>query len=74
MAPLSATATSVIYEFEEVPKIPNHIDNQPLKNDKLEIVWRNVVIFSFVHIIGIYGIYLAFTSAKLLTSLQGTFF
>lgn len=35
---------------------------------KREIVWRNVIAFSYLHLGALYGIYLMFTSAKLMTT------
>jgi hypothetical protein len=38
------------------------------------IVWRNVIIFLYVHLAAVYGIYLAFTKTKGLTVLWGEYF
>jgi len=35
------------------------------------IVWRNVLIFLYLHFAAIYGIYLVFISAKLMTTIFG---
>lgn len=36
-----------------------------------KIVWVNVIIFSLLHIFSVYGLYLVFTSAKIMTTLFG---
>lgn len=36
-----------------------------------ELVWRNIILFSFLHLVALYGIYLCFTSAKIFTVIQG---
>ena len=40
---------------------------------KYHIVWRNVILFAYLHLAAFYGVYLMFTSAKILTSLFGMF-
>lgn len=42
------------------------------KNRKLPIVWRDVIKFAILHAIGVYGLYLMFTSARIWTSVLGT--
>lgn len=37
-------------------------------NFKRKIVWFNAIGFLFLHLCGVYGVYLGFTSASLLTS------
>jgi hypothetical protein len=39
-----------------------------------QIVWRNVLIFLYVHFAALYGLYLAFTKIKGLTILWGEYF
>lgn len=41
---------------------------------KREIVWRNVLIFIYIHIGGLYGLYLLIFEADLRTFLFGKFF
>ncbi|XP_031846077.1 acyl-CoA Delta-9 desaturase isoform X2 [Nomia melanderi] len=68
MAPnITSTPTGVIYEGEKVDE-SSQIE-QPKKKFVRQIVWRNVVIFVYLHLAAIYGLYLALTSAKILTSL-----
>ncbi|XP_017103195.2 acyl-CoA Delta-9 desaturase [Drosophila bipectinata] len=35
---------------------------------KLELVWRNIILFGYVHLAALYGVYLMFTQAKLATT------
>lgn len=39
-----------------------------------KIVWRNVALFAYLHIAALYGAYLMFASAKLSTSIWGSYF
>lgn len=49
----------------------------PTKTDKKEvnqkIVWRNVILFAYLHLAALYGILLIFTSAKIATIIYGLF-
>lgn len=38
---------------------------------KLELVWRNIILFAYVHLAALYGAYLMFTQAKLATTIFG---
>lgn len=40
---------------------------------KIDILWGIVLFFVFGHLSAIYGLYLMFTSTKLLTTFYGTF-
>jgi hypothetical protein len=40
---------------------------------RLQIRWRNVFLLGYLHLAALYGLYLSFTSAKLLTSIFGEF-
>lgn len=40
------------------------------KNRTPQLVWRNIILFSYMHLIALYGFYVMFASAKLLTSIQ----
>ncbi|XP_011151497.2 acyl-CoA Delta(11) desaturase [Harpegnathos saltator] len=62
MAPnITRAPTEVFFEEETVAEL-QPIEKKPKYVSR--IVWRNVVIFSYLHIASLYGIYLAFTSAK----------
>jgi hypothetical protein len=63
--------------------IPNRADRKYATNGTAEssysklwgqIVWRNVMIFLYVHLAAFYGLYLAFTETKGLTILWGEYF
>lgn len=41
-------------------------------NSMNHIIWGNVFWFSLLHVASLYGLYLMFTSAKVLTTLWGT--
>ncbi|XP_043674341.1 acyl-CoA Delta-9 desaturase-like isoform X2 [Vespula pensylvanica] len=69
MAPnITSSPTGVLFEGENIEDQPVEI-NKEKEIYKRRIVWRNVAIFSGLHIGAIYGVYLALTSAKLLTTL-----
>lgn len=38
---------------------------------KIKLVWRNIILFGYVHLAALYGAYLILTSAKVFTSLFG---
>ncbi|XP_014472082.1 PREDICTED: acyl-CoA Delta(11) desaturase [Dinoponera quadriceps] len=65
MAPnTSLTPTGVLFEGETLAE-PQLIDVSKEKPKYVRrIVWRNVLAFSYLHIASLYGLYLAFTSAK----------
>lgn len=75
MAPKTVSVpTGVLEEHEEeirpldLPKACQTPDGR-----KLHIVWRNVILFAYLHMAGVYGAYLMFTSAKIKTSAWGEF-
>lgn len=73
MAPnITSSPTGVLFEGENIEDQPVEI-NKEKEIYKRRIVWRNVAIFSGLHIGAIYGVYLALTSAKLLTTLFGKY-
>jgi len=46
---------------------------QPTKKLHQAIVWRNVILFTYLHLAALYGVLLIFTSAKIVTTLFGIF-
>ena len=38
-----------------------------------QIIWRNVIALSYLHLGALYGVYLSFTSAKFMTILFGEY-
>lgn len=73
MTPNIYTPSGVLFEEDLVSELPSETSMQPKEKPKykLEIVWRNVIIFGYLHLASLYGLYLALTSAKLLTTLFG---
>ena len=70
MAPnITNSPTGVLFEGETLEEIPGL--NEPKKKIKKQIVWQNVIIFTYLHLGAIYGLYLALTSAKIVTTLFG---
>ncbi|XP_017300930.2 acyl-CoA Delta(11) desaturase-like [Diaphorina citri] len=43
----------------------------PEKEYRIVPVWRNIVLFAYLHLAALYGAYLIFTSAKLQTTIFG---
>lgn len=75
MAPnITSAPTGVLFEGETLAE-PQLIEESKEKPKYVRrIVWRNVVIFSYLHLGALYGVYLAFTSAKLATIVFGEWF
>lgn len=51
--------------------VPNQSYN---KSTHQAIVWRNVILFAYLHLAGLYGALLMFTSAKIATTIFGMFY
>ncbi|KAL1491760.1 hypothetical protein ABEB36_012310 [Hypothenemus hampei] len=71
MAPnIPPGTTGVLYEHDEEidAQIVPPIDQKPSPR-KLQLVWRNIIIFFYLHLIALYGVYLMFTSARIYTSI-----
>ncbi|XP_076239710.1 acyl-CoA Delta-9 desaturase [Calliopsis andreniformis] len=63
MAPnVTSPATGVLFEGEKFDESP--VIEQPKEKYVRHIVWRNVIIFVYLHLAALYGLYLAITSAK----------
>lgn len=81
MAPRTITnrATGVLFEDDPVLALEtslNHDHEQISKPKrtreyKRELVWRNIIIFIFLHGAALYGAYLTLASAKLWTTIWG---
>ncbi|EEB11648.1 fatty acid desaturase, putative [Pediculus humanus corporis] len=73
MAPnlVSVVPTGTIFENElptgKKEKVEEEIVNG--KSSHKAIVWRNAILFAYLHVAAVYGLYLAITSAKLYTNL-----
>lgn len=72
MAPNVSIPTGVLHENDDevVAKV---IPPELVKpsDRKLKLVWRNIILFAYLHSVAVYGLYLMFTSAKLATSIFG---
>ncbi|GBN90117.1 Acyl-CoA Delta(11) desaturase, partial [Araneus ventricosus] len=53
---------------------PVHSNGSEKQEYKTQIVWRNVILFAYLHLAGLYGFYLAFTSASWKTTVFGVTF
>lgn len=51
----------------------NIIELKHANNRKLHLVWRNIILFGYVHLAAVYGAYLILTSAKIYTSIFGEY-
>ncbi|XP_022919693.1 acyl-CoA Delta-9 desaturase-like [Onthophagus taurus] len=68
MAPNLSSQTGILFEGEELISEFSG-GNQKPDNRKLKPVWRNIILMGYLHLAAIYGCYLAFTSAKLATTI-----
>lgn len=67
MAPnMTSAPTGVLFEGENLDESVAQVPKKKTEYRR-KIVWRNVLVFLFLHIGALYGFYLCFTSAKLLT-------
>lgn len=55
--------------FKENPETVNIPQTQ--EKFKTVLVWRNIILFFYLHVAGFYGLYLMLTSAKLYTAAFG---
>lgn len=59
-------ASPIEYKQEDT-----YADSDKKDAPKLKIVWRNVIIMSYLHVAAVYGVYLCWTSAKWQTTATG---
>jgi stearoyl-CoA desaturase (delta-9 desaturase) len=79
MAPnMTGSPTEVLFEDDiepvTVPAVElknNHV--KPQEKYKRQIVWRNVILFAYLHLAAVYGAYLMLVSAKILTTVWGMY-
>lgn len=72
MAPNISVPTGVLHEQDDeivTPEIPKECVEP--ENRKPQLVWRNIILFAYLHVAALYGLYLMFTSARIYTSLWG---
>lgn len=51
----------------------NIVELKHANNRKLKLVWRNIILFGYVHLAAVYGVYLILVSARFYTSLFGNY-
>lgn len=76
MAPnVQSAPTGVLHEGDEeiIAVIQPSKDEKPTPR-KIQLVWRNIIIFVYLHAIALYGFYLMLTSARIYTSIYGELF
>jgi stearoyl-CoA desaturase (delta-9 desaturase) len=79
MAPnITGSPTGVLFEndIETVAVLSDEskIDGaKPTEKYRRQIVWRNVILFIYLHLAAVYGAYLMLASAKILTAVWGVY-
>ncbi|XP_017785886.1 PREDICTED: acyl-CoA Delta(11) desaturase-like [Nicrophorus vespilloides] len=69
MAPnISSVPTGVLHETDD-EVLATHVPPQLHKPEerKMQLVWRNIILFVYLHLGALYGIYLLFTGASIFT-------
>ena len=70
MAPyITTTPTGMLFEDDMINE--NVVKERSKEKYEMRIVWRNVILFAYLHLAALYGAYLLFTSAKLMTAAFG---
>ena len=71
MAPSIESVESVFHENEEEIRagLLGAEDSKPVK-PRRQLVWRNIILFGYMHALALYGVYLMFTSARIYTSIM----
>lgn len=62
--------TGVLGEEENI-NTESAASKMEAKPRKTQLVWRYIIAYTYLHTASVYGLYLAFTSAKLQTNLFG---
>jgi stearoyl-CoA desaturase (delta-9 desaturase) len=76
MAPNVTSSPNDITRTAETTPLPtNEISTaaEPSLKYRREIVWPNVVVHAYLNMAALYGVYLMFTSAKILTGVWGMY-
>jgi stearoyl-CoA desaturase (delta-9 desaturase) len=80
MAPnITGSPTGVLFEDDivetvAVPSVePKNDDSKPPQKYRRQIVWRNVILFIYLHVAAVYGAYLMLTSSKIITTVWGVY-
>lgn len=69
---MTIAVTGVLYETDPVDEVTQTDDNQK-EVYKDEIAWGRVLQFTYLHLAGLYGLYLAFTACQWKTLIFGKF-
>lgn len=64
-------ATGVLFEHDSEPLVTEDIKKAATDKKPRELVWRNIILFSYLHLAALYGAFLFLTSAKWQTDLFG---
>lgn len=51
----------------------NVVELKHANSRQLKLVWRNILLFAYVHLAAVYGAYLMLTSARIYTGIFGKF-
>ena len=81
MAPRSTDCTGVLFENDPVENLETSLSKDyknlapspTITEYKVRYVWRNIILFLLLHVAAIYGAYLVFMEAKLLTNVWGKY-
>lgn len=74
MAPNISVPTGVLHETDDEINVQAIPEKQIIPSDrKIQLVWRNIIMFAYLHLAAIYGAYLYFTTAKWATVIWGEF-
>lgn len=66
---------NILEDYVKVEEIVNNkVSEKKRAIDEWKIVWRNVIIFIYIHLVCLYGLYLAFFYAKLWTFIWSMYF
>jgi len=69
MSPNASKETGVLHETDDEVFAQNHPVEQKPENRKIQLVWRNIILFAYLHIASLYGAYLMFASASVYTGI-----
>lgn len=72
MAPNVSMPTGVLQECDDEisTRLIAEVEEKPSER-KLQLVWRNIVLFIYLHAVALYGLYLCVTSARWATVIFG---
>lgn len=70
MAPNNLKPTGILFENDEDVPAEDIPVTEYKKTVKSRLSWPMIIVYAYFHIVAVYGLYLIFTSAKILTSLS----